>query len=431
MLDALKKYISEQGYKSDSPDKDRPFNIIPSNRITMKGVNHPVIGKDNLGNIRLMIPGAEYIFPGQYVIETPLKQDGGQWFDDYTDGGIHIKPENRGKFNAYKERTGKTTEEATHSSDPHVRKMAIFAQNAAKWKHQTGGSIEDPPYQSDNTTSNKNALATPKDYSTSISGRANELTRQVMINMMLSSYFSTQDLDKRNQIEQQFESKFGDRPETYLYKNDANYRKNIDQQNRFRSEQFGSINYPIDNPFNKESVAPNNSWMYPNLSGESRANATRFQNEVIQTALPTPLVDKMGKIPSLMGAGKNVFKGTSKVDDVVKNIPIGNNYISKVDNIYTGSTGKNDVKAIFQRPDGSKFIRTVPYEDVEDISTKKNWKVFDPETNEEMFSLANTIRTKEQKIDYAKDLIKKYRKEASDPRNIKKYKKMDAYGEIR
>lgn len=49
-------------------------------------------------------------------------------------GTIYIKPENRGKFNATKERTGKTTEELTHSKNPLTRKRAIFAQNAAKWK---------------------------------------------------------------------------------------------------------------------------------------------------------------------------------------------------------------------------------------------------------------------------------------------------------
>lgn len=48
-------------------------------------------------------------------------------------GSIHIKPENRGKFNALKRRTGKTTEELTHSKNPLTRKRAIFAQNAAKW----------------------------------------------------------------------------------------------------------------------------------------------------------------------------------------------------------------------------------------------------------------------------------------------------------
>lgn len=56
-------------------------------------------------------------------------------------GTIHIKPENRGKFNATKERTGKTTEELTHSKNPLTRKRAIFAQNAAKWKHADGGTI--------------------------------------------------------------------------------------------------------------------------------------------------------------------------------------------------------------------------------------------------------------------------------------------------
>lgn len=54
----------------------------------------------------------------------------------YKDGGIHIKKENRGKFNALKKRTGKSTEELTHSKNPLTRKRAIFAQNAKKWKHK-------------------------------------------------------------------------------------------------------------------------------------------------------------------------------------------------------------------------------------------------------------------------------------------------------
>lgn len=62
----------------------------------------------------------------------------------YASGGsIYIKPENRGKFNATKARTGKTTEELTHSKNPLTRKRAIFAQNAAKWshKHEFGGPV--------------------------------------------------------------------------------------------------------------------------------------------------------------------------------------------------------------------------------------------------------------------------------------------------
>lgn len=57
-------------------------------------------------------------------------------------GGIHIKPENRGKFNATKKITGKSTEELTHSKNPITRKRAIFAQNAAKWnKKGEGGNL--------------------------------------------------------------------------------------------------------------------------------------------------------------------------------------------------------------------------------------------------------------------------------------------------
>lgn len=49
------------------------------------------------------------------------------------DSGIHINPENKGKFTATKKRTGKSTEELTHSKNPLTRKRAIFAQNVKKW----------------------------------------------------------------------------------------------------------------------------------------------------------------------------------------------------------------------------------------------------------------------------------------------------------
>ena len=66
----------------------------------------------------------------------------GGFLNQYSDGGsIYIKPENRGKFNATKKRTGKTTEELTHSKNPLTRKRAIFALNSAKWKHAFGGEL--------------------------------------------------------------------------------------------------------------------------------------------------------------------------------------------------------------------------------------------------------------------------------------------------
>ena len=47
---------------------------------------------------------------------------------------IHINPANKGKFNATKKATGKTTAQLTHSSNPVTKRRAVFAQNAAKWK---------------------------------------------------------------------------------------------------------------------------------------------------------------------------------------------------------------------------------------------------------------------------------------------------------
>lgn len=70
---------------------------------------------------------------GWYALGGPLQFAYG--------GGIHINPENKGKFTATKKRTGKTTEELTHSKNPLTRKRAIFAQNAKKWHHAFGGDL--------------------------------------------------------------------------------------------------------------------------------------------------------------------------------------------------------------------------------------------------------------------------------------------------
>jgi hypothetical protein len=52
------------------PDVNRKVNVIPSGDITMKGVNFPVKGVDNLGNTKIMKPGKDYKFPGTIVRET-------------------------------------------------------------------------------------------------------------------------------------------------------------------------------------------------------------------------------------------------------------------------------------------------------------------------------------------------------------------------
>ena len=64
--------ISTQGYKKNSPDVNNAMNIIPSGNITMKGVEFPVRGEDNLGNVKMMKPGKDYKFPGIIVKETKI-----------------------------------------------------------------------------------------------------------------------------------------------------------------------------------------------------------------------------------------------------------------------------------------------------------------------------------------------------------------------
>ena len=68
--------FSTEGYKRNSPDVNNPYNVIPSGNITMKGVDFPVVGTDNLGNTKMMMPGKDYKFPGDMVFEIPVAQEG-------------------------------------------------------------------------------------------------------------------------------------------------------------------------------------------------------------------------------------------------------------------------------------------------------------------------------------------------------------------
>jgi hypothetical protein len=68
------KNISTKGYKRNSPDKDNSYNIIPSGDITMEDVDFPILGIDNKGNKKIMKPGKNYKFPGDIVLEVPIKK---------------------------------------------------------------------------------------------------------------------------------------------------------------------------------------------------------------------------------------------------------------------------------------------------------------------------------------------------------------------
>lgn len=52
--------------------------IIPSNEITMEGVDQPLIGISDTGDVQYMYPGEDYTFDGESVTEYPVMQKGGR-----------------------------------------------------------------------------------------------------------------------------------------------------------------------------------------------------------------------------------------------------------------------------------------------------------------------------------------------------------------
>ena len=64
-------FIKDKNGQWAHPGKN---TLIPDagGRITMRGVNQPVLGIDDLGNQTIMMPGGEYQFPGNDVYEIPL-----------------------------------------------------------------------------------------------------------------------------------------------------------------------------------------------------------------------------------------------------------------------------------------------------------------------------------------------------------------------
>ena len=154
-----------RGLRADANSADTLTNMV--NNLTLGDANFSdsYIGKDgwfsNKAAKKARKLRAEMRDANDYAIDTlELNADNistgildslesnyaalGGFINKYSDGGsIHINPANRGKFNATKKRTGKTTEELTHSKNPLTRKRAIFAQNASHWKHALGGELED------------------------------------------------------------------------------------------------------------------------------------------------------------------------------------------------------------------------------------------------------------------------------------------------
>jgi hypothetical protein len=86
----MKGNVTNTGYWPDSPDRNNDFNIIPSNEITMEGMDMPLLGISNTGDKKLMVPGKNYKFKGESVIETPV--DKGMFLGKFKQVGGQLVP---------------------------------------------------------------------------------------------------------------------------------------------------------------------------------------------------------------------------------------------------------------------------------------------------------------------------------------------------
>lgn len=141
---------------------------------------------------------------------------------------------------------------------------------------------------------------------------------------LLYQRFNPQDKDDISIADEQFQKRYGTSPHRYRYDNDPEYRKYYEQQARNATSK---IDYPSTDLRRKDVVAPNNMWMYPNLTGESKKAMTDFSNEVIGMALPIPGLEAMGEIPSIFKAGKNLIKPMSKVLNKVDDVKVFNSIL--------------------------------------------------------------------------------------------------------
>jgi hypothetical protein len=70
----LLKRKAENAIKDDRGQWAHPKKVteINSNVITMQGVNYPVLGVSDAGDIKLMRPNKDYKFKGNKVTEYPI-----------------------------------------------------------------------------------------------------------------------------------------------------------------------------------------------------------------------------------------------------------------------------------------------------------------------------------------------------------------------
>jgi hypothetical protein len=112
--------------------------LIPNagGRITMQGVNYPVLGIDDLGNEMMMQPGEEYQFPGDSVYEIPMKKGGLVKMPKLTKKN---KKSYNKKFSSSIDATSRLFTESKLFAKSKSKKKKVFDPNA---KYQDGGVVQ-------------------------------------------------------------------------------------------------------------------------------------------------------------------------------------------------------------------------------------------------------------------------------------------------
>jgi hypothetical protein len=130
---------SKTGYRKDSKDRKRPFNIIPSNRISMKNVDIPLFAISDIGESTIMYPNEEYLFGGNRVLEIPMKQSGGI---------IDPSIEALSRAVVFKNRNLPWIDRALHPEKYPIKNQKDFMHNGQKMSHMIGwGEGENGEYQ--------------------------------------------------------------------------------------------------------------------------------------------------------------------------------------------------------------------------------------------------------------------------------------------
>ena len=120
--------LSQLGYKRHSPYNKAPSLLIntPSGSITMKEVDHPIIGIGK-GEIKFMLPNKEYQFKSNKVLEIPMKSI---YPKKYQQGGETVRQGNMVDdyfFNPLIKKAGEFKDWAVKKATPMVSSAVAWA----------------------------------------------------------------------------------------------------------------------------------------------------------------------------------------------------------------------------------------------------------------------------------------------------------------